>query len=82
MKSSAAIIVSTAATALALPGANLQKREEVCGQWDSIESGPYTIYNNLWGMESAQGKQCTGVDSGNGTTLAWHTNWSWTGRYG
>lgn len=81
MKSSAAVILASAATALSLPSSSLQKRAEICGQYESVESGPYIVYNNLWNMDAAEGEQCTGVDSDNGTALAWHTNWSWTGRY-
>lgn len=81
MKFSAPIILASAATVLSVPTGTLQKREDFCGQYDSVESGSYTVYNNLWGMESATGEQCTGVTSGNGSSLAWHTNWTWSGRY-
>lgn len=35
---------------------------------------------NLWGSSAAtSGSQCTGVDSLSGSTLKWHTKWSWAG---
>ncbi|GMF65854.1 unnamed protein product [Phytophthora lilii] len=54
---------------------------DFCDQWGQTKSGNYIIYNNLWGSSAATsgGKQCTGLDSGSGDTVAWHTNWSWQG---
>lgn len=54
---------------------------DFCGQWDSVTtSNNYIIYNNLWGSSAAtSGSQCTGLDSASGTTVAWHTTWSWAG---
>ncbi|CAH0018965.1 unnamed protein product [Clonostachys rhizophaga] len=41
----------------------LEKRATtLCGQWDSVETGGYTIYNNLWGKDSGSGSQCLTVD--------------------
>ena len=59
----------------------LSKRETFCGQWDSEVSGPYTVYNNLWGQDSAEsGEQCT---TNNGLsadgTLSWSVDWTWIG---
>lgn len=55
-------------------------RADFCGQWATTTKGPYIIYNNLWGKSNADsGQQCTGVDSFDGTTLAWHTAWTWKG---
>lgn len=59
--------------ALAVPTSIVQ-RADSCGQWDSIETGSYTVYNNLWGEDSAtSGSQCFGVDGLSGDTLSWHT---------
>uniref|UniRef100_M4BGG1 Uncharacterized protein n=1 Tax=Hyaloperonospora arabidopsidis (strain Emoy2) TaxID=559515 RepID=M4BGG1_HYAAE len=54
---------------------------DTCDQWGQTKSGNYIIYNNLWGSSAATGggKQCTGLDSGSGDTVAWHTVWSWMG---
>ena len=72
-----------AATALAsLAAASpVTKRGTFCGQWDLETVGPYTVYNNLWGMDSADsGEQCT---TNNGLsddgTLSWSVEWSWAG---
>jgi hypothetical protein len=45
MKLTLLTLASTAAFALAVPTATIQKRADYCGQWDSQISGPYTIYN-------------------------------------
>nr|AGC24032.1 xyloglucanase A [Rhizomucor miehei] len=75
LTTAAALLFATASTAIPL-----EKRADFCGQWDTAEEGPYTIYNNLWGQDSAtSGQQCTGVDSLSGNTLAWHTSWTWAG---
>jgi xyloglucan-specific endo-beta-1,4-glucanase len=83
MKLSTFLFASTASLALAAPTATVQKRADYCGQWDSRVSGVYTIYNNLWGQGDATpgGSQCTGVDGLSGSTLKWHTSWSWAGGY-
>lgn len=64
---------------LTSPSSPLDKRATFCGQWDSQTTGNYIVYNNLWGMSSGTGSQCTTVDSLSGNTLAWHTSWSWSG---
>lgn len=74
---------TTAAFATAAPtspASGLSKRADFCGQWDNQVQGSYTIYNNLWGRDQAtSGSQCTGVDGLSGSTLKWHTKWSWAG---
>ncbi|KAL0632676.1 hypothetical protein Q9L58_008435 [Maublancomyces gigas] len=54
---------------------------DFCGQWDTATTANnYIIYNNLWGQGAAtSGSQCTGLDSSSGSTVAWHTSWSWAG---
>lgn len=81
MKFPAAVVIASAATDLSLPSSRLQKRVEICGQYESVNWGAYIVHNNLWNMGAAEGEQCTEVDSKNGSALAWHTNWSWSGRY-
>ncbi|CAO2652539.1 Nn.00g008220.m01.CDS01 [Neocucurbitaria sp. VM-36] len=83
MKFSTLLFASTASLALAAPTATIQKRADYCGQWDSAVTGTYTVYNNLWGQADAtSGSQCTGVDGLSGTTLKWHTSWTWAGGAG
>lgn len=59
----------------------LEKRATtVCGQWDSVQTGGYTVYNNLWGRDSAtSGSQCLTVDGMYSGLLRWSTTWSWAG---
>lgn len=77
MKFSAGVFLASATSVLSLPSASLHKREEMCGQYESVDIDSFTIHNNLWNMEAAEGEQCTTVDSTNGSALSWHTNWSW-----
>ncbi|TLD11759.1 hypothetical protein PspLS_11699 [Pyricularia sp. CBS 133598] len=51
----------------------------VCGQWDSVQTGGYTVYNNLWGKDSGTGSQCLTVDGVSNGLLSWSTTWSWSG---
>jgi len=53
-----------------------------CGQWDTTTSGPYILYNNLWGESGATGSQCTSLSSISGTDIAWKTTWNWSGGSG
>ncbi|GMF23957.1 unnamed protein product [Phytophthora lilii] len=51
---------------------------DYCGQWDWAKSTNYIVYNNLWNKNAASsGSQCTGVDKISGSTIAWHTSYSW-----
>ncbi|KAE9037272.1 hypothetical protein PR003_g5801 [Phytophthora rubi] len=54
--------------------------DDFCDQWGTTTTDNYIIYNNLWGESYAtSGSQCTGLDSSGGSSVAWHTNWTWTG---
>jgi len=66
---------------VAVPTATLDKRATtICGQWDSVVTGTYTVYEDLWNEAAAtSGSQCTTVNSLSGTTLAWSTSWTWAG---
>lgn len=76
--SSAALL----AVASAVP-TRVEKRADSCGQWDTVETGSYTVYNNLWNKDSADsGSQCFGVDSLDGNSISWHASWTWTGGQG
>ncbi|KAL3463400.1 concanavalin A-like lectin/glucanase domain-containing protein [Aspergillus heterothallicus] len=79
MKLLALTLGSLASAASIAPG-TLNRRADFCGQWDTTTSGDFILYNNLWGQDNADsGSQCTGLDSGSGNTIAWHTSWSWSG---
>ncbi|KAL0958810.1 hypothetical protein HGRIS_014129 [Hohenbuehelia grisea] len=54
-----------------------------CGQWDTVEAGPYSLLLDQWGLEGAtSGSQCASLTSLSGDTVAWTTKWSWTGGTG
>lgn len=80
------VLLSVAIPAIVLgsPTPTFEKRATTfCGQWDSVVTGTYTVYNNLWGESAAtSGSQCTTVSSDSGTTVAWSTSWSWAGGAG
>lgn len=72
--------LAIAVTATALPTAKNFRTDEMCGQWETATAGPYTVYNNLWGMDSAtSGEQCTAIDDITNEDLSWHTAWTWKG---
>ena len=66
---------SLASLAIAAPSKTLERRADECGDFDTIQTGAYTVNNNLWDASAANpgGSQCFGVDSLSGDTLAWHT---------
>jgi xyloglucan-specific endo-beta-1,4-glucanase len=73
MKGFFAGILAAATLAVASAG-------DYCGQWDWAKSTNYIVYNNLWNKNAASsGSQCTGVDKVSGSTIAWHTSYTWTG---
>ncbi|KAH7128379.1 concanavalin A-like lectin/glucanase domain-containing protein [Dendryphion nanum] len=75
-------LAGTASIAVAAP-APIERRADMCGQWDSTVSGVYTLYNNLWGRDDAtSGSQCTTLDSVSGSTIKWHAKWTWVGGPG
>jgi hypothetical protein len=51
-----------------------------CGQWDSITTGGYILYQDLWNIASGTGSQCSTLNSVSGSTIGWSTSWSWSGR--
>ncbi|KAI0431372.1 family 12 glycosyl hydrolase [Xylaria sp. FL1042] len=74
------ILAALAGLALATPTPTVDKRATTfCGQWDSVETGSYIVYNNLWGESAGTGSQCTTVNGLSGNSVAWSTSWSWSG---
>ena len=66
--------------AATIPTKSLTRRSDFCDQWGSVTTGSYIVYNDLWGQSyDEDGTQCTGVDSLSGSTIAWHTSFSWSG---
>jgi xyloglucan-specific endo-beta-1,4-glucanase len=57
-------------------------QKELCAQYDSASSPPYTVNNNLWGKDQGTGSQCVYVDSISSSGAAWHTTWTWNGGEG
>lgn len=63
------------------PSKTLHERAtQICGQWDTVVTGTYTLYQDLWGESSASsGSQCSTFDSLSGESIAWSTSWTWAG---
>ena len=75
-----ALALAGLSSAAPQPTKSLNRRADFCDQWGSVTTGSYILYNDLWGQSyDTSGTQCTGVDSLSGTTLAWHTSFSWSG---
>ncbi|KAK3067074.1 hypothetical protein LTR53_016265 [Teratosphaeriaceae sp. CCFEE 6253] len=67
-------------TALAAPTPTLVERAtQQCGQYQSQQSGGYTLATNGWGWSSGTGSQCSEINSVSGGIIAWDTTWSWSG---
>lgn len=51
----------------------------ICGQFDSLVEGPFTLFNDQFGSASAaSGSQCAEVTSlSEDNTVSWVTNWTW-----
>ncbi|KAG2420674.1 endoglucanase A precursor [Aspergillus terreus] len=56
--------------------------QELCAQYDSASSPPYSVNNNLWGKDQGTGEQCVYVDSLSSSGASWHTTWTWSGGEG
>lgn len=67
--------------ALAAPTKTLKERAtQICGQYDSLVTGTYTLYQDLWGEDNASsGSQCSTLDSETDGTVVWSTSWTWAG---
>lgn len=62
-----------AGLAAAVPTKTTRQASE-CGQYDSVVTGSYTVYNNLWGESSAtSGSQCFSVTGLANNVLSWVT---------
>lgn len=70
-----------ATVAVANPTPTLEERAAVtkCGQWDTVATGSYTVFQNLWNITGFTGSQCTTVTSDTSNSLVWSTSWSWAG---
>lgn len=53
----------------ASPSKAIAKRADLCGDFDNVPTGAYTVYNNHWGIKGADGSQCFGVDSSSGSSV-------------
>ena len=67
-------------TALAAPTPSLEMRAtQQCGQYQSQQSGGYTLSTSGWGWSSGTGSQCSEINSVTSGSIAWDTTWTWSG---
>ncbi|KAF9240039.1 glycoside hydrolase family 12 protein [Melanogaster broomeanus] len=53
----------------------------VCGQYDTVTAGRYALLTNLWGTSgTTSGWQCSTLNSVKDNTVAWSTEWTWSGE--
>ncbi|OBT79570.1 hypothetical protein VF21_01216 [Pseudogymnoascus sp. 05NY08] len=73
--------VLRAPAAVGIPTKTIEERATtVCGLWDTITTGTYSISQNLWGTGSAtSGSQCLTFNSLSGSSVSWSTSWTWAG---
>ncbi|KDQ53841.1 glycoside hydrolase family 12 protein [Jaapia argillacea MUCL 33604] len=80
---STVLLLSTLTLAAPSPRATTINTAVYCGQWDSVTAGEYSLLLDQWGESGAtSGSDCAQLVSLSGTTLAWKTNWTWTGGTG
>ncbi|GMF28459.1 unnamed protein product [Phytophthora lilii] len=73
------VVVATVASL----AASVISAEKMCGDWDNVQVGEYTLYNNLWGKNNdpGTGHQCTSLNfvSDGSRTVGWSTEYKWGG---
>jgi xyloglucan-specific endo-beta-1,4-glucanase len=72
-----------ASLALATPAPDKvlkQRSTQVCGQWTTVETGTYTLWEDQWGISAAtSGSQCATINSVINNIINWSTSWTWLG---
>lgn len=63
------LLLSLAVTAYA-------QQKNLCAQYSSYTSGPYTVNNNLWDQGSGSGSQCINFNSISNSDVSWSTTWN------
>lgn len=71
----ATALTAAASVTVALAG----EEDKKCGAFEQITMGKYYVNNNLWGQDSGSGSQCVWDISQSGDTIAWGTDYTWTG---
>ncbi|KAK4504735.1 hypothetical protein PRZ48_002697 [Zasmidium cellare] len=62
---------------------NTIRQANNCEQYASVQTGTYTVYNNLWNESAAtSGSQCFSVTGLANNVLSWVTTWTWVGGTG
>jgi len=79
MRAALLAALAAAATASPTPTQVLKPRASQCGQWDSISTGNFVVYADLWGESAGTGSQCSTVTAASGNSVSWSTSWSWSG---
>jgi len=73
-------VTLTAACGHDLRTTPLLRATQVCGQYDTVTAGSYSLLTDLWGEANAtSGSQCSTLESVSGNTVAWSTEYTWTG---
>ncbi|KAG1776652.1 glycoside hydrolase family 12 protein [Suillus placidus] len=52
----------------------------ITGQWDTVNAGQYSLFNDLWNEKNATwGIQSSQITSFSGSTIAWTSTYTWVG---
>ncbi|MFI5937670.1 cellulose binding domain-containing protein [Actinoplanes sp. NPDC051494] len=62
------------------PSVSPSRGAGTCEANAAIPAGKYWLNNNLWGKDTGSGEQCSSDAGLDGDTLAWRTEWEWTGQ--
>jgi len=53
--------------------------QTISGPNDCLPAGGFTLCQNLWGADAGTGQQSSTLTSSSGDSVAWTTNWQWSG---
>ncbi|KAF2161047.1 glycoside hydrolase family 12 protein [Zasmidium cellare ATCC 36951] len=82
-KATTAFVSAALAGLVAAAPSNTIRQASNCEQYGSVQTGPYTVYNNLWNESAAtSGSQCFSVTGLVNNVLSWATTWTWVGGAG
>ncbi|RAL67575.1 hypothetical protein DID88_008330 [Monilinia fructigena] len=62
IQSLVSLALATAAVASPTPTTLDKRATTICGQYDTVQTGAFTIYGNKWGIKGYTGNQCTTVN--------------------
>ncbi|QSZ35029.1 hypothetical protein DSL72_007892 [Monilinia vaccinii-corymbosi] len=83
IQSLVSLALAAATVASPTPATLDQRATKICGQYDTLKAGAYTLFGNKWGIKGFVGNQCTTLNwASNDGYISWSTAWSYAGGPG